>query len=146
MHLNKCRLTKCRQLYMLIHLHMSVLLCEYNHWCITAQCLLGFCTQRIIIFPQLSQMWGVFIHWTGLLDWTTGLDYWTGLLDWTTGLDYWTGLLDWTTGLDYWTGLLDWTTGLDYWTGLLDWTTGLDYWTQIFFCFLIFITKKCFRN
>ena len=34
------------------------------------------------------------IHWTGLLDWTTGLDYWTGLLDWTTGLDYWTGLLD----------------------------------------------------
>ena len=33
---------------------------------------------------------GVPIHWTGLLDWTTGLDYWTGLLDWTTGLDYWT--------------------------------------------------------
>ena len=65
------------------------------------------------------------LYRTGLLDWTTGLDYWTGLLDWTTGLDYWTGLLDWTTGLDYWTGLLDWTTGLDYWTGLLDWTTGL---------------------
>ena len=21
--------------------------------------------------------WGVPIHWTGLLDWTTGLDYWT---------------------------------------------------------------------
>ena len=29
---------------------------------------------------------GVSIHWTGLLDWTTGLDYWTGILDWTTGL------------------------------------------------------------
>ena len=37
---------------------------------------------------------GVSIHWTGLLDWITGLDYWTGLLDWITGLDYWTGLLD----------------------------------------------------
>ena len=23
--------------------------------------------------------WGVSIHWTGLLDWTTGLDYWTDL-------------------------------------------------------------------
>ena len=46
---------------------------------------------------------GVSIHWTGLLDWITGLDYWTGLLDWITGLDYWTGLLDWITGLDYWT-------------------------------------------
>ena len=23
----------------------------------------------------------VSIHWTGLLDWTTGLDHWTGLLD-----------------------------------------------------------------
>ena len=23
----------------------------------------------------------VSVHWTGLLDWTTGLDYWTGLLD-----------------------------------------------------------------
>ena len=55
----------------------------------------------------------VSIHWTGLLDWTTGLDYWTGLLDWTTGLDYWTELLDWTTGLDYRTGLLD---------CILDWT------------------------
>ena len=32
--------------------------------------------------------WGVSIHWTGLLDWTTGLDYWTGLLDWTTGLTF----------------------------------------------------------
>ena len=29
-------------------------------------------------------------HWTGL---------WTGLLDWTGGLDYWTGLMDWITGL-----------------------------------------------
>ena len=31
---------------------------------------------------------GVSIHWTGLLDWNTGLDYWTGILDWTTGLTY----------------------------------------------------------
>jgi len=30
---------------------------------------------------------------TGLLDWTTGLDYWTGLLDWTAGLlDCWTAV------------------------------------------------------
>ena len=35
---------------------------------------------------------GVSIHWTGLLDWTTGLEYWIGLLDWNTGLDYWTTL------------------------------------------------------
>ena len=35
---------------------------------------------------------GVSIHWTGLLDWNTGLDYWTGILDWNTGLDYWTEL------------------------------------------------------
>ena len=48
---------------------------------------------------QLKNRWGGYNHWTGLLDWTTGLDYWTRLLDWTTGLDYWTGLLDWTTGL-----------------------------------------------
>ena len=62
--------------------------------------------RRSVILKLLPEL-GVCIHWTGLLDWTTGLDYWTGLLDWTTGLDYWTGLLDWTTGLDYWTGLLD---------------------------------------
>ena len=31
---------------------------------------------------------GVYNRWTGLLDWTTGLDYWTGLLDWTTGLPF----------------------------------------------------------
>ena len=50
---------------------------------------------------------GVWIQWTGVEYWTTGLLYWTGLLDWTTGLDYYrTGLLDWTTtGLDYWTDL-----------------------------------------
>ena len=24
---------------------------------------------------------GVSVHWTGLLDWITGLDYWTELLD-----------------------------------------------------------------
>jgi hypothetical protein len=69
------------------------------------------------------------IHWTGLLDWTTGMDHWNGLPNWTTGMDYRTGL-DWTTGLDYRTGPLDWTTrmdtGLDYRTGPLEWTTGMD--------------------
>jgi len=24
---------------------------------------------------------GRYKHWTGLLDWTTGMDYWTGILD-----------------------------------------------------------------
>ena len=27
----------------------------------------------------LALSWGVSIHWTGLLDWITGLDYWTHL-------------------------------------------------------------------
>ena len=27
-------------------------------------------------------------HWTGLLEWTTGLDCWNGLLEWTTGLTF----------------------------------------------------------
>ena len=31
-------------------------------------------TQQLL--PQLE---GVSIHWTGLLDWNTGLDYWTDL-------------------------------------------------------------------
>jgi len=26
-----------------------------------------------------QQKWGVYIHWTGLLDWNTGLDYWTDI-------------------------------------------------------------------
>ena len=24
----------------------------------------------------------VYNHWTGLVDWTGGLDWWTGLVDW----------------------------------------------------------------
>ena len=51
----------------------------------------------------------VYNHWTGLVDWTGGLDWWTGLVDWWTGLKImsmlvnenspavtirWTGLLD----------------------------------------------------
>ena len=35
----------------------------------------------------------VYNHWTGLVDWTSGLDWWTGLVDWTGGLDWWTGLV-----------------------------------------------------
>ena len=41
----------------------------------------------------------VYNHWTGLVDWTGGLDWWTGLVDWTGGLDWWTGLVDWTGGV-----------------------------------------------
>ena len=29
---------------------------------------------------------GVYNHWTGLVDWTGGLDWWTGLVDWTGAL------------------------------------------------------------
>ena len=28
----------------------------------------------------------IYNHWTGLVDWTGGLDWWTGLVDWTGGL------------------------------------------------------------
>ena len=28
---------------------------------------------------KVNVLEGVCIHWTGLLDWTTGLDYWTDL-------------------------------------------------------------------
>ena len=28
----------------------------------------------------------VYNHLTGLVDWTSGLDWWTGLMDWTDGL------------------------------------------------------------
>ena len=31
-------------------------------------------------------MMAIYNHWTGLLDWTGGLDWWTGLVDWTGGL------------------------------------------------------------
>ena len=27
--------------------------------------------------------WAVSNRWTGLLEWTTGMDYWNGLLEWT---------------------------------------------------------------
>ena len=27
-------------------------------------------------------------QWTGLLEWTTGMDYWNGLLEWTTGMTF----------------------------------------------------------
>jgi len=26
-------------------------------------------------------LWGRYKHWTGILDWNTGMDYWTGILD-----------------------------------------------------------------
>ena len=34
---------------------------------------------RQIIDRALERLTGVSIHWTGLLDWNTGLDYWTDL-------------------------------------------------------------------
>ena len=33
-----------------------------------------------------STMMIVYNHWTGLVDWTGGLDWWTGLVDWTSRL------------------------------------------------------------
>jgi len=49
---------------------------------------LGFlnCKLHVTTIWIVNDLTGVSIHWTGLLEWTTGLDYWTGLLDWTTGL------------------------------------------------------------
>ena len=41
---------------------------------------------KVLRYVTIYTGLGVCIHWTGLLDWTTGLDYWTELLDWTTGL------------------------------------------------------------
>ena len=55
----------------------------------------------------IYSLMGVNNHWTGLLEWTTGMDYWNGLLEWTTGMDYWNGLLEWTTGMDYWNDLCE---------------------------------------
>ena len=79
-------------------------------------CFVASKRSNILILLSTLSLLDVYNDWSGLLEWTTGVDYWSGLLDysWTTELDYWTGLMDWTTGLDYWTGLLDWTTELDY--------------------------------
>ena len=48
----------------------------------------------------------VSIHWTGLLDWNTGLEYWTGLLDWSTAPNFYHTDKDFTvlhTGLMHYT-------------------------------------------
>ena len=34
-----------------------------------------------LLWTGFSCLKGVSIHWTGLLDWNTGLDYWTDLLN-----------------------------------------------------------------
>ena len=52
----------------------------------------------------------VTIHWTGILDWTTGLKFFP-FLDKYLCFKLWLSLF---TGLDYWTGILDWTTGLEF--------------------------------
>ena len=55
-----------------------------------------------VLYCEAASCPAVNYHWTGLLDWTTGMEYWNGLLEWTTGMDYWTtGLLEWTTGLTF---------------------------------------------
>ena len=63
---------------------------------------------------------GICIQWTGVLDWSAGLECWTGVLDWSAGLECWTGVLDWSAGLECWTGVLDWSTGVES----LEWSTG----------------------
>ena len=35
--------------------------------------------QPNVVYIILYIILGVSIHWTGLLDWNTGLDYWTGI-------------------------------------------------------------------
>ena len=67
-----------------IHLHI-----KYIHTYLHTYNLIP--THILRVFYQCTVM-SISIHWTGLLDWITGLDYWTGLLDWITGLDYWNGL------------------------------------------------------
>ena len=52
---------------------------------------------------------GVFIRWTGMDHWNTGMEYWNGILEWTTGMDHWN------TGMEYWNGLR--TGMMDYWKG-----------------------------
>ena len=90
---------------------------KYQNWWSSSHCSRRPRYSEPVLNAQNYDAVKLGIHWTGLLDdWTIRLDYCacTGLLDWSTGLDYWTGLLDWTTELDYWTGLLDWTTGLTF--------------------------------
>ena len=53
-------------------------------------------SNTLILLSTLSLL-DVYNDWSGLLEWTTGVDYWSGLLEWTTGL---AGLLNWITGLD----------------------------------------------
>ena len=65
--------------------------CTQNHSCMGS---IPPCAKSLV--PRLAGLDYILDCWTGL---------YTGLLDWTTGLDYWTGLLDWTTEVDYWTGV-----------------------------------------
>ena len=51
---------------------------------------------------------GVCIQCTGLLEWSAaGMEHWTGVLEWSTGLECWNGALDWSAGMECWTGVLD---------------------------------------
>ena len=80
-------------------------------------------SMSISIVLEFEPNMGVAIY---SLDWTTGLDHWTGLLDWATGLTFdpknraYKALFNpqvgqcLFTGLDHWTGLLDWNTGLTF--------------------------------
>ena len=77
-------------------------------------------SMSISIVLEFEPNMGVAIY---SLDWTTGLDHWTGLLDWATGLTFdpknraYKALFNPQVGSVY---SLDWTTGPDYWTGILD--------------------------
>jgi len=46
----------------------------------------------------------VYYHWTGLVDWTGGLDYWTPLFRASgfSGMEWWTGTLEWNDGMMGW--------------------------------------------
>jgi len=37
-------------------------------------------------YTRYHDAMAVWNRWTGLMDWTTGLEYWTGILEWNTGM------------------------------------------------------------
>jgi hypothetical protein len=37
----------------------------------------------------VGQIWGICIQWTGVLEWSAGMEHWSGELDWSAGLECW---------------------------------------------------------
>ena len=35
------------------------------------------------------------ILWSGVLDWSLGVEPWSGVLEWNIGVEYWSGPLEW---------------------------------------------------